>query len=151
MSGPESAAASYVYQEGYDPETGFSLPWDPGAPLNVIVAGYTGGASGPVKAFFFGDGKYLGTDTPDGSAGVKAKRDDGTMVTLTYPIYAVDDPQCCPSGTPQDVRFSWTAGQLEVLDPIPPTDERFLAKVYRLAIDHSSLRGDPGTLPPVST
>jgi len=124
VSGPESAAASYVYQEGYDPETGFSPPWDPGAPLNVIVASYTGGASGPVKAFFFGDGKYLGTDTPDGSAGVKAKRDDGTMVTLTYPIYAVEDPQCCPTGTPQDVRFSWTAGQLEVLDPIPPTDER---------------------------
>jgi serine/threonine protein kinase len=123
-SGPESAAASYVYKEGYDPEPGFSPPWDPGAPLNVIVASYTGGASGPVKAFFFGDGKYLGTDTPSGSAGVKAKRDDGTTVTLTYPIYDAGDPQCCPSGIPQDVRFSWTAGQLEVLDPIPPADER---------------------------
>ena len=124
VSGPESAAASYVYKEGYDPETGFSPPWDPGAPLNVIVASYTGGASGPVKAFFFGDGRYLGTDTPGGSAGVKAKRDDGTMVTLTYPIYDAGDPQCCPTGTPQDVRFSWTVGQLEVLDPIPPADER---------------------------
>jgi serine/threonine protein kinase len=124
VSGPESAAASHVYEEGYDPETGFSPPWDPDAPLNVIVAGYTGGASGPVKAFFFGDGKYLGTDTPDGSAGVKAKRNDGTMMTLTYPIYDAGDPQCCPTGIPQDVRFSWTAGQLEVLDPIPPTDER---------------------------
>jgi serine/threonine protein kinase len=124
VSGPESAAASHVYEQGYDPETGFSPPWDPDAPLNVIVAGYTGGASGPVKAFFFGDGKYLGTDTPDGSAGVRAKRNDGTMVTLTYPIYDAGDPQCCPSGTPQDVRFSWTGGQLEVLDPIPPTDER---------------------------
>jgi hypothetical protein len=45
-------------------------------------------------------------------------------MTLTYPIYDAGDPQCCPTGIPQDVRFSWTAGQLEVLDPIPPTDER---------------------------
>lgn len=101
VSGPESAAASYVYREGYDPEPGFSPPWDPDAPLNVIVAAYTGGASGPVKAFFFGDGKYLGTDTPDGGAGVRARRDDGTMMTLTYPIYAAGDMQCCPSGTPR--------------------------------------------------
>jgi serine/threonine protein kinase len=122
VSGQESAAASYVYKQGYAPQPG-SPPWDPDTPLNVIVAAYTGGASGPLKAFFFGDGKYLGTDTPDGSGGLSAKRDDGTMVTLTYPIYAVGDPQCCPSGT-QDVRFSWTAGQLEVLDPIPPVDER---------------------------
>ena len=125
VSGPESAAASYVYKEGYNPEPGFSPPWDPAVPLNVIVASYTGGASGPAKAFFFSDGKYLGTDTPDGSAGVRAKRDSGTMLTLTYSIYAVGDPQCCPSGIPQDVRFSLTVGQLEVLDPIPPTDERF--------------------------
>lgn len=124
VSGPEAAAASYVYKEGYEPEPGFSPPWDPDAPLNVIVAGYTGGASGPAKAFFFGDGKYLGTDTPDGSAGVKARHDHGAMVTVTYSIYAVGDPRCCPSGTPQNVRFSWTGGQLEVLDPIPPTDER---------------------------
>jgi len=125
VSGPEAAAASYVYRDSYTPERGFNPPWDPDAPLNVILASYTGGASGPVKAFFFGDGKYLGTDTPDGSAGVTARRDSGSEFTLGYPIYAAGDPQCCPTGGTQAVRFSWAAGQLNVLDPIPPTGERF--------------------------
>lgn len=125
VSGSEAAAASYVYRDSYAPEQGFSPPWDPDAPLNVILASYTGGASGPVKAFFFGDGKYLGTDTPDGSAGLTARRDTGSEFTLGYPIYAAADPQCCPTGGTQAVRFSWTSGQLNVLDPIPPTGERF--------------------------
>jgi predicted Ser/Thr protein kinase len=125
VSGPGAAAASYVYRDSYTPERGFNPPWEPDARLNVILASYTGGASGPVKAFFFGDGKYLGTDTPDGSAGLTARRDSGSEFTFGYPIYAAGDPQCCPTGGTQAVRFSWTAGQLNVLDPIPPTGERF--------------------------
>ncbi len=94
------------------------------AAARAAAAVRIGGASGPVKAFFFGDGKFLGTDTPDGSGGLSAKRGNGSEVVLSYPIYDAGAPQCCPSRT-QDVRFSWTAGQLDVLDPIPPTDERY--------------------------
>jgi eukaryotic-like serine/threonine-protein kinase len=124
VSGTEVSAESYVFKQGYAPEQSYALPWNPAAPLNVIVAGYTGGASGPIKAFFFGDGKYLGTDTTGGSGGAVARRVSGSEIVIKYPIYYAGDPACCPSGT-QDVRFSWAGGQLEALDPIPPSAERF--------------------------
>ena len=95
------------------------------SPLNVIVASYTGGASGPVKAFFFGDGKYLGTDTPDGSAGERARRLNDNEIVIQYPLYNAGDPECCPGGGTDDVRFNWTGRQLETLDPIPPPPLRF--------------------------
>lgn len=123
VSGTAASADSYVFKQNYAPEQGFSPPWDPAAPLNVIVAGYTGGASGPIKAFFFGDGKYLGTDTTEGSNGARATRVSGSEIVIQYPIYSAGDPLCCPSGS-DDVRFSWTGGQLEVLDPIPPVMQR---------------------------
>jgi predicted Ser/Thr protein kinase len=124
VSGTAANADSYVYKLSYRPMPGYNPPWDPAAPLNVIVASYTGGASGPVKAFIFGDGKYIGTDTPEGSLGEKARRLNGSEIVIRYPLYNAGDPGCCPSGGTDDVRFLWTGGQLEVLDPIPPVSRR---------------------------
>jgi serine/threonine protein kinase len=124
LSGTAVSADSYVYRLGYAPAPK-SPPWDASAPLNVIVASYTGGASGPMKAFFFGDGKFIGTDTPAGSAAESASRLNGDTFTIQYDLYAVGDPQCCPSGGTDSVRFSWTDGQLQTLDPVPPTAQRF--------------------------
>lgn len=124
LSGTAVSADSYIYKLGFEPAPS-SPPWEARAPLNVIVAVYTGGASGPMKAFFFGDGKFIGTDTADGSAAESARRLNGDTITVQYDLYAAGDPQCCPSGGTDNVRFSWADGQLQTLDPIPPIAQRF--------------------------
>lgn len=124
VSGPAESADSYVYRLGYSP-TPDTPSWEPDALLNVIVASSTSGASGPTKAFFFGDGKYIGADTVRGSASESARRVSSDEIVIRYSIYAVGDPQCCPSGGSDSVRFTWADGQLQVLDPIPPMAQRF--------------------------
>lgn len=124
VSGPAESADSYVYRLGYNPAPG-SPSWEPDSPLNVIVATSTRGANGPTKAFFFGDGKYIGADTVRGSASESARRANGDEIVIQYGIYAAGNPDCCPTGGIDSVRFTWADGQLQVLDPIPPMAQRF--------------------------
>jgi hypothetical protein len=83
-----------------------------------------GAADGNTRVFFFFDGNYIGSDTPDGSAGVQVTRLSSTKSLLIYSLYNPSDPRCCPNGGTASVRFSWTGIKLITLDPIPPATQR---------------------------
>ena len=45
-----------------------------------------------------------------------------TVITLSYTLYGPTDPNCCPTGGTQSVRFQWNGTSLTPLDPIPGED-----------------------------
>jgi hypothetical protein len=72
------------------------------------------------QAFFFVDGRYIGTDSSRPSAQISVASQSDTEVTLAYQLYRPNDPLCCPGGGQAHVRFQLNNGHLEPLDPIPP-------------------------------
>lgn len=89
--------------------------------LTVLVGTRSGSGDGyDQQAFFFLDGRYIGTDTSAPSATVKLVGQGDTEVTLAYPLYRSHDPLCCPGGGQTKVRFQLNNGKLVALDPIPP-------------------------------
>jgi hypothetical protein len=73
------------------------------------------------QAFFFVDGRYIGTDAREPSATVRVVSQADTEVALAYPLYHRSDPLCCPSGGHTTVRFQLDNGRLVPLGAIPPT------------------------------
>jgi hypothetical protein len=89
--------------------------------LRVLVGTRTGSSDGyGQQAFFFVDGRYIGTDTKEPSATVTVVSQGETEVTLAYPLYRKSDPLSSPSGGHATVRFQLDNGKLTALDPIPP-------------------------------
>jgi LppP/LprE lipoprotein len=95
--------------------------YHPDQTLSVLVGTRANGGSAQ-QAFFFIDGRYLGTDasTPSGQIAVVSQSD--TEVTLAYSLYRSSDPICCPGGGRAQVRFQLNNGRLTALDPIPATE-----------------------------
>jgi hypothetical protein len=118
-------AQEAVTTRGYTPDgiDDFSSP-TPGG-LHVIVATASGRADGHAqRAFFFIDGRFIGTDQKQPSATVKiAWRNDDT-IALSYAAYKTGERLCCPSGGAIIVRYKWTGTRLKALDPIPPVSVR---------------------------
>ncbi len=74
--------------------------------LRVLVGTRTGSADGySQQAFFFVDGRYLGTDTKLPSATVKVIGQADTEVTLGYALYRKGDALVNPSGGEAHVTF----------------------------------------------
>lgn len=89
--------------------------------LRVLVGTRAGSSDGyGQQAFFFVDGRYLGTDTKEPSATVKVLAQSDTEVTLGYPLYRPGDPLSSPSGGQATVRFQLDDGKLTPLGTIPP-------------------------------
>ncbi len=89
--------------------------------LRVLVGTRSGSSDGyGQQAFFFVDGRYIGTDTKEPSATVTVVSQGETEVTLAYPLYRKSDPLSSPSGGHASVRFQLDNGKLTALDPIPP-------------------------------
>lgn len=72
------------------------------------------------RAFFFVDGKYIGTDSTQPSAGLSVSGQSDTEVVLSYTLYKPGNSLCCPAGGQAKVRFQLNDGRLAPLDPIPP-------------------------------
>ena len=72
--------------------------WDAAAPLNVIIATGVGSADGGEQAYFFTNGKPIGTDTADTSTGITASRLSSDTIAVRYSLYNTGDPRCCPTG-----------------------------------------------------
>lgn len=107
-------ARGYKIIEGAD-------EYDPRAPLSVLIGVRRETADGLGRyAFFFHEGRLLGTDTSEESAAVSLVGQTGQTVTLIYPLYRPGDGACCPSGGSAQVRFRWNGARVEPLDPIPP-------------------------------
>jgi hypothetical protein len=91
--------------------------------LRVLVGTRTGSSDGyDQQAFFFVNGRYIGTDAKEPSATVRVVSQSDTEVTLAYPLYRPGDPLANPSGGQATVRFQLDDGKLTPLDPIPPAN-----------------------------
>jgi hypothetical protein len=117
-SGTVEEAVARVRREGFDvPDTGTYRPENT---LRVLIGVRSDSATAyNQNAFFFLGGRYLGTDTKQVSAGIDYVGQTDLTVTLRYAIYAPDDPNCCPSGGAERVRYRWNGSRLTPLDPIP--------------------------------
>jgi hypothetical protein len=92
-----------------------------GQTLRVLVGTKTGSEEGhEQQAFFFVDGRYIGTDTKNPSATVEVISQSDTEVTLGYPLYRAGDPLSSPSDGRATVTFALNDGKLAPLQAIPP-------------------------------
>jgi hypothetical protein len=113
------AAAAVLRARGYTASN--TAEYHPDQTLRVLVGTRTGSGDGyGQQAFFFLDGRYLGTDTKEPSAKLKVVSQSDTEVAIAYPLYSKGDPLCCPGGGQRVVHFALNNGKLAALDPIPP-------------------------------
>jgi hypothetical protein len=118
-----AAAVAVIKTHGYTPNN--TSDYHPNQTLRVLVGTRTGSADGyDQRAFFFVDGRYIGTDSSQPSASVRVVSQSDTEVTLAYPLYRPHDPLCCPSAGQARVRFQLNNGKLVPLDPIPPASSQ---------------------------
>jgi len=118
-----SGAAADVRARGYTPND--TSEYHSNQTLRVLVGTQTGSSDGyGQQAFFFVDGRYLGTDTKLPSATVKVVDQGDTEVTLAYPIYRSGDPLSSPSGGEARVTFALNNGKLVPSGKIPPASAR---------------------------
>lgn len=118
-SGSAGAAAGVVRAHGYTPND--TSQYRPDQTLRVLVGTRSGSSDGyGQQAFFFVDGRYIGTDTRDPSASVKLISQGDTEVTLGYPLYRPSDPLSSPRGGEAHVSFQLNNGKLVPLGTIPP-------------------------------
>jgi hypothetical protein len=114
-----SGAAAVVRAHGYTPNDAAQYHSD--QTLRVLVGTRTGSADGYAQqAFFFVDGRYLGTDTKLPSATIKVIGQADTEVTLGYALYRKGDALVNPSGGEAHVTFQLNNGKLVALQKIPP-------------------------------
>jgi hypothetical protein len=114
-----SAAAAVVRAKGFTPND--TSEYHSNQTLRVLIGTRTGSGDGyGQQAFFFVDGRYIGTDAKEPSATVKVLSQSDTEVTLAYPLYRKNDPLASPSGGQATVRFALNNGKLTPLNPIPP-------------------------------
>lgn len=114
-------AAAVVRAHGYTPND--TAQYHPDQTLRVLVGTRTGSSDGYDQlAFFFLDGRYIGTDAKEPSATISVLSQGDTEVTLGYALYRKGDAMASPSGGQATVRFQLNNGKLAPLDPIPPTD-----------------------------
>jgi hypothetical protein len=108
-----------VRARGFTPER--TSDYHPSQTLRVLIGSHAGSGEGHgQQAFFFVNGRYIGTDTREPSATVRVVAQGDTEVTVAYALYRKSDPLCCPGGGQAQVRFQLNNGRLMPLDPIPP-------------------------------
>lgn len=116
-----SAATLVLDSRGYTPND--TSEYHPKQTLQVLVGTRTGSGDGyGQQAFFFLDGRYLGTDTKEPSAKLKVVSQSDTEVAIAYPLYRSGDPLCCAGGGQRIVHFQLNDGKLAAMDPIPPAN-----------------------------
>jgi hypothetical protein len=112
-------AVSVLESRGYTPtETAL---YHPSQTLRVLI-GTRAGSSYGQQAFFFIDGRYIGTDTKEPSATVKVLSQSDTEVTLAYPLYRPGDALANPTGGQATVHFQLDDGKLTPSGRIPPAN-----------------------------
>jgi hypothetical protein len=111
-------AVATVRARGFTPNN--TSDYHPSQTLGVLIGTRTGSGDGyGQQAFFFVNGRYIGTDASEPSATLRVASQGDTEVTLAYPLYRRGDPLCCPGGGQALVRFQLNNGKLAPLEPIP--------------------------------
>jgi LppP/LprE lipoprotein len=117
---PLSRALAIVRQRGYFPTD--TSGYGSGASPAVLLAVREGSADGTAqRAFFFAAGRFVGTDTPDDSAGIRVDSARPPVIALAYRLFDPKDPQCCATAGATTVRYRWNGRRVVPLDPIPPS------------------------------
>jgi hypothetical protein len=118
-----NGAVAVVRAKGFSPSN--TSDYHPSQTLRVLIGTHAGSGDGHgQQAFFFVNGRYIGTDSSKTSATVRVVSQGDTEVALAYPLYRRNDPACCPGGGQAQVRFQLNNGKLVALDPIPPTSSQ---------------------------
>jgi hypothetical protein len=113
------AAAAVVRERGFTPKDTSDYHADQA--LRVLLGTRAGSGDGyGQQAFFFVNGRYIGTDAKEPSATLKVVSQGDTEVTLGYPLYRKGDPLSSPSGGEARVTFQLNNGKLVALGKIPP-------------------------------
>ncbi|MEE2059355.1 LppP/LprE family lipoprotein [Rhodococcus artemisiae] len=104
-------------------------PWIAGAYSDVtgscgellwLMAETPGGtASSPSHVVFFRDGTYLGTATSDSYSYTEVVGAGGPTVSVQYRWLAPEDANCCPSGGPAVIDYTWDGSQVVMGQPLP--------------------------------
>ena len=116
-------ARRYPWVRGYTPVN--SSDYHSSQALRVLIGVRSGSGDGyGQQAFFFVNGRYIGTDASQPSAALRVVGQGDTEVTLAYPLYRSGDALCCPSRGHRQVHFQLDNGKLTALDPIPSVAER---------------------------
>ncbi|HVR04567.1 MAG TPA: LppP/LprE family lipoprotein, partial [Solirubrobacteraceae bacterium] len=114
-----AAAVGAVKSQGYTPND--TAEYHPHQTLQVLLGTRDDSTAGyNERAFFFLDGKYIGTDASQPSASMRVLAQSDTEVVIAYALYRPRDPLCCPGGGQATVHFQLNDGQLTPLQPIPP-------------------------------
>ena len=109
-----SGAEAVLSARGFS--TNAASDYHPNQTLRVLIGTRGGSAEGNgQQAFFFVDGRYIGTDSKQPSAQVHVVSQGDTEVTLAYAL---------SSGGQATVRFQLNNGKLVPLDQIPPASSR---------------------------
>ena len=118
-----SGAAAVVRAKGFTPNN--TSEYHSNQALRVLIGTRTGSGDGyGQQAFFFVNGRYIGTDSSQTSATLRVVAQSDTEVTLEYPLYRRGDPLSSPSGGRAQVRFQLNNGKLVPLNAIPPASSR---------------------------
>lgn len=105
-------------------------PWVPGAaseaagedcPALLWATAETpmGTVSSPTQVLFFHDGAYLGTATAESYASTRVVGSTDDSVSVQYRWLGEQDANCCPSGGPAVVTYSWDGSRVVMEQPLP--------------------------------
>lgn len=112
------AATALLRAKGFTPTN--AADYHPHQALEVLIGMHSASGDGyGQQAFFFVNGRYIGTDASKPSATLRVASQSDTEVTLSYPLYRRGDALCCPGGGQTKVRFQLNNGKLTALDAIP--------------------------------
>ncbi len=113
------AATAVVRAKGFTPAD--TSVYHPNQALRVLIGTRSGSSDGyGQQAFFFVNGRYIGTDSKVPSATVTVVSQSDTEVTLALSAVSPGRPPGSPSGGSATVRFQLNNGKLAPLEQIPP-------------------------------
>ncbi len=78
-----------------------------------------GTVSSPTQVLFFHDGTYLGTATAESFADTDVVGSTDTSDSVQYRWLGEQDANCCPSGGPAVVTYSWDGSRVVMEQPLP--------------------------------
>jgi hypothetical protein len=112
-----SAAEAVLQAKGYTASS--ASDYHPNQTLRVLVGTHTGSPEGSgQQAFFFVDGRYIGTDSKQPSASIHVVGQSDTEVTLAYALPG------SPGAGQATVHFQLNNGKLVPLNSIPSASSR---------------------------
>ncbi|NLE81446.1 MAG: LppP/LprE family lipoprotein [Rhodococcus sp.] len=111
---PSPGGGGWIAGQSSDPPAG-SCP----ALEYVLAQTPMGTASSPTQVLFFHDNTYLGTATSNAYAYTTVADTTENSVSVNYRWLAPEDANCCPSGGPATITYTWAGSRVVMQEPLP--------------------------------